>query len=224
MKTEKLYHKDPYKISFQATILEKYVDRDKHVLILDKTIFYPNSGGQICDRGIIEGISVIDVEEHDGKVIHFLEKEVFAGIGDSVSGNIDWPYRFDHMQQHTGQHILSGALMKLWERDTQSFHMGSDICTLDISYIDIDDQKIIELESLSNQVIYEDRVIMDYFVENTDTRIDRNTLRIKQKHFEQLRIIEIADFDLSACGGTHCNRTGEVGIIKIIGWEKDKDK
>jgi alanyl-tRNA synthetase len=128
------------------------------------------------------------------------------------------------MQQHTGQHILSGALMKLWQKDTQSFHMGEDISTLDIPAMTLDEQKIAEVEQLTNQIIYEDRVIYNYSVKNSAELKEKGTFRIKHEQFEELRIIEIDGFDISACGGTHCNRTGEVGVIKITGWENRKDK
>lgn len=224
MKTEKLYHNDSYQIAFQARVVEKYKDRERYALILDQTCFYPTSGGQISDRGIIEGLPVLTVEEENGKIIHYLQNEIKAAIGDTVTGRIDWQYRFDHMQQHTGQHILSGALMKLWQRDTQSFHMGEDICTLDIATMVLDEQKVKELEQLANQIIYEDRVIERYFVKNSAQLEEKSTLRIKNEQLEELRIIEIERFDKSACGGTHCHRTGEVGLIKIIGWENRKDK
>ena len=224
MKTEKLYHDDSYKTTFKGNILEKYVVQGQPVLILDKTCFYPSSGGQISDRGMIEGIPVLSAEEENGKVIHYLEKEIGAGIGETVCGKIDWPYRFDHMQQHTGQHILSGALMKLWQKDTQSFHMGEEISTLDIPAMVLDEQKIKEVEHLTNQIIYEDRVIHNYSVKNNAELKEKGTFRIKHEQFEELRIIEIDGFDISACGGTHCNRTGEIGLIKVTGWENRKDK
>lgn len=224
LKTEKLFHKDSYQNTFQAHIVEKYTDNGRYALVLNKTCFYPSSGGQICDRGIIEGISVIDVIEIDGKIIHYLEKEVMVETGGLITGTIDCLYRFDHMQQHTGQHILSGALMKLWGKDTQSFHMGNDICTLDIPYTNFDEYKITELEDIANKIIYENKIIHNYFVKNSDELMEKSVFRIKQEHFEELRIIEIDGFDLSACGGTHCGRTGEVGVVKIIGWENRKDR
>ena len=224
MKTEKLYHNDSYQITFQADIVEKYMEKERYALILNKTYFYPNSGGQISDRGVIEGIPVLTVEEENGRIIHYLQNEIKAGIGETVCGKIDWSYRFDHMQQHTGQHILSGALMKLWQKDTQSFHMGEEVSTLDISAILLDEQKIAELEQLANHIIYEDRIIHNYFIKDSSELEGKDILRIKHELFEELRIIEIDGFDISACGGTHCHRTGEVGIIKITGWENRKDK
>ena len=224
MKTEKLYHNDSYQTDFQADIVEKYMDKGRYALILNKTYFYPNSGGQISDRGVIEGIPVLSIEEENGRVIHYLQNEIKASIGETVCGKIDWSYRFDHMQQHTGQHILSGTLMRLWQKDTQSFHMGEDVSTLDITAMVLDEQKIVELEKLTNQVIYEDRIIRNYFVKDSSELKEKGILRIKHEQFEELRIIEIDGFDISACGGTHCHRTGEVGIIKIMGWENRKDK
>lgn len=224
MKTEKLYHNDSYQTTFQAKIVEKYKEKERYALILNKTYFYPNSGGQISDRGAVEGIPVLNVEEENGRIIHYLQNEIKEGIGETVGGKIDWSYRFDHMQQHTGQHILSGVLMKLWQKDTQSFHMGEEVSTLDIPTMVLDEQKIAELEELANQIIYEDRIIRNYFIKDSSELKGKNILRIKHEQFEELRIIEIEGFDISACGGTHCHRTGEVGLIKITGWENRKDK
>jgi len=221
--TERLYYYNSYQTTFQANVVDKYVDKGKYVLILNQTCFYPTSGGQICDKGSIAEVPVIDVEEVNGVVIHYLQDEVSADIGDVVSGKIDWRTRFDHMQQHTGQHILSGALMKLYQEDTQSFHMGKDVCTIDIPALDIDEQKIKMIEEIANQIIYEDRPIYHYFLKNS-TGLTEKKLRKKQEKLDQLRIVEIDQFDCSACGGTHCQHTGEVGIIKINGWENRKDK
>jgi alanyl-tRNA synthetase len=221
--TERLYHYNSYQITFQANIVDKYVDKGKYALILNQTRFYPTSGGQICDKGTIEEIPVIDVEEVNGEIIHYLQNELSSDIGECVSGKIDWRDRFDHMQQHTGQHILSGALMKLWQKDTQSFHMGKDICTIDIPALDIDEQKIKLIEEMTNQIIYENRSIYHYFLKN-NIGLTEKKLRKKQEKLDQLRIIEIENFDRSACGGTHCQHTGEVGIIKINSWENRKDK
>ncbi len=224
METKRLYHYNSYQTKFTACIIDKYGAKGRYALILNQSCFYPTGGGQICDKGEIEGIAVWEVEEREGRIIHYLAKEITAGIDDTITGEIDWPYRFDHMQQHTGQHILSGALMKLWQKDTESFHMGNDVCTVDIASTNIDEQGLKEVENLSNQIIYENRKIDCYFLENDDKLPNGETFRSKQGKYEQLRIVEIKDFDRSACGGTHCAATGEVGLIKIIGWEKRKDK
>ena len=223
METIKLYHQDSYQTKFQAIIVDKFLEKDKHALVLNQTCFYPNSGGQINDRGTIEGMPVLAVEEEGDRIVHYLEHEIKNGIGDLVYGEIDRYYRLDHMQQHTGQHILSGVLMELWQKETQSFHMGEDICTLDIITLLLDEERIRGIERRANQIIYENRVIQCYFSQNKiELRTDR--FKEKQEKLEQLRIIDIENFDKSACGGTHCRQTGEVGIIKILGWEKRKDK
>ncbi len=221
--TEKLYHHDSYQTVFQATILKKSIAKGRHILILNQSCFYPDSGGQICDRGMIERIPVIDVEEVDGTIIHYLADKVTANIGDTVTGEIDWKYRFDHMQQHSGQHILSGVLIDLWQKETQSFHMGKDLCMLDILITPLDNQKMRILEEMANRIIYENRPIYHYYA-GEDNKIISKRLRKEQELHEELRIIEIEKFDLTACGGTHCRYTGEVGIIKITGWENRKDK
>ncbi len=223
MQTVKLYHQDSYQTKFQAIVEDKYDDQGRHALILNQTCFYPLSGGQLSDKGTIEGIPVIAVEEREERIVHYLEREIAAGIGELVSGEIDWHQRLDHMQQHTGQHILSGVLMEFWQRETQSFHMGDDICTLDILAMPFDEPEMKEIERQANQIIYENRVIRHYFSKNKlELRTDR--FKEKQEKLEKLRIIDIENFDCSACGGTHCRQTGEVGIIKILGWENRKEK
>jgi alanyl-tRNA synthetase len=221
--TKKLFHQDSYQTTFQAKIVAKFVDKGKHNLILDQTYFYPNAGGQTCDRGKINGITVIDVQEENGRVIHYLERDIVAEIGATVSGEVDWKERFDHMQQHTGQHILSGALMNLWQQETLSFHMGEDACTLDIPFTMLDEKKVDILEVMLNRIICENRPIHQYFAKD-NSEITPEKLRKLDKKHEKLRIIEIDKFDRTACGGTHCRYTGEIGIIKITGWENRKDK
>lgn len=225
MKTKKLYYNDSYQIKFTARVIDKYRANGRYALVLDQSCFYPTGGGQICDKGEINEVTVSNVEEDEGGIIHYLEKEISAKIDDIVTGKIDWQYRFDHMQQHTGQHILSGALIKLCQKDTESFHMGKEISTVLISASGVNEQKLKQVENLSNQIIYENRIIRQYYLENDGKLPTRESVRNKQgKYSEQLRIVEIEDFDRSFCGGTHCAKTGEVGMIKIIGCERRKDK
>lgn len=221
--TKKLFHDDSYQTKFKAKVLKYYSDNGRYILILDQTCFYPEVGGQICDKGFINRIPVIDVQEVNGNVIHYLQDDIKCNCGESVNGEIDWKERFDHMQQHSGQHILSATLIELWQKETQTFHMGKDVCTLDILFTDLDDQKIGEIEERLNQIIYENRPINHYYLDDKSKIAEKN-IRKAQKNHEKVRIIEIKNFDLNACGGTHCSNTGEVGIIKIIGYVKYKEK
>jgi len=221
--TKKLFHHDSYQVDFQAKIVDKYMDNGKYVLLINQTYFYPNAGGQTCDRGTINGIPVVEVQEVDGNILHYLPGEINANAGETVSGKIDWKERFDHMQQHTGQHILSGALMDLWQKETLSFHMGEENCTLDIPFTSLDNDRVEILERMVNRIIFENRPIHHYYAEDNHI-IAKKGLRKFQKLSEKLRIVDIDKFDVTACGGTHCHFTGEVGMIKITGWENRKDK
>ena len=204
-------------------VLDKKVEKETSALILDQSYFYPNAGGQLCDRGAIEGLPVIDVQEIDGNIIHYIKGDILINQGDVINGEIDWKHRFDHMQQHSGQHVLSGTLLSIWQKETLSFHMGEEVCTLDISYTSLNEKKVEHLEEMANQVIYDNKTIRQYYLEDNSNDISEK-LRKKQELHEKLRIVEIDKFDLTACGGTHCKSTGEIAIIKIIGWENRKDK
>ncbi len=221
--TKKLFHDDSYQTTFQATVLDKRIEKGRNGLILDQSCFYPNAGGQNCDKGIIEGIPVIDVQEVNSDIVHYMKDDIPVKQGDTITGEIDWKCRFDHMQQHSGQHILSGILIDLWQKETLSFHMGEEVCTIDISHTALDEKKVGHLEEMVNYIIYANKPIHQYYLEDNDNNIAKK-LRKKQELHEKLRIIEIEKFDLTACGGTHCHYTGEVGIIKITGWENRKDK
>ena len=221
--TRKLFHHDSYQTNFQAKIVDQYPDKGKYAVILDQTSFYPNAGGQICDSGKINGIPVIDVQELGGKIIHYLQEDIIINSDENVYGEIDWNVRFDHMQQHSGQHILSVALIELWQKNTLSFHMGDKVSTLDIPSTQISNKEARSLEERINQIIYENRPIHQYYAEENG-KIGSKELRKFQKISEKLRIIEIEKYDLTACGGTHCSNTGEIGVMKITGWENRKDK
>ncbi|MFW6148981.1 MAG: alanyl-tRNA editing protein [Atribacterota bacterium] len=220
--TRKLYNQNSYQRKFRATVLDKKIKQETSALILDQSYFYPNAGGQLCDKGAIEGLPVIDVQELDGDIIHYIKGNISINQGDIITGEIDWESRFDHMQQHSGQHVLSGILMSIWQKETLSFHMGEEICTLDIPYTSLDEKKAEHLEEMANQVIYDNKTIRQYYLEDNNGITGK--LRKKQELHGKLRVVEIDEFDLTACGGTHCKSTGEIAIIKIIGWEKHKDK
>ena len=216
--TERLYYGDPYRTDFQAEIIELSVIDGRPVVILDGSYFYPTSGGQPYDMGHINGIEVVDVYTRDigNEVIHVLATESRLG---PVECEIDWERRFDHMQQHTGQHILSQAFVKVAKAPTLSFHLGLDNCTIDIAGDGMTAQRIAEAEMLANKIVWENRPVRSMFVDQS--ALDTLPLRkIPDVAGDQLRLIEIDDFDLCACGGTHVSMTGEVGMIKIVKTER----
>lgn len=217
--TEKLYYKDSHKLDFQSEIIDINNFEDKYHVELDKTYFYPTSGGQSFDTGFINGIRVIDVFEKEGKIIHVLEKETSKGIADS---KIDYSRRLENMQHHTGQHLLSQAFIQILKTPTISIHLGEDICNIEIVKKELTQEEVDQVEDLANNIIYQNKPINVYYVDESD--INEINLRRppKKKGNEGIRVVEIEGFDTSACGGTHASNTGEIGIIKIIGWEKYK--
>jgi len=217
--TERLYYQDSYLQEFKARIIKKVKIDNQPAVVLDRTAFYPTSGGQPYDRGVIQEVSVVEVVEEGKEIIHILKEELKEDVDAVVTGKIDWKRRFDHMQQHTGQHILSGALMKIWEAETVSFHLGEKLCTLDIAKDNLTSGEAYQVEELANRIIFEDRLIKCSFVEGEDELKSFDLRKIPDRK-GKIRIIEVKDFDFSACGGTHCRASGEVGLIKITRWEK----
>jgi alanyl-tRNA synthetase len=216
----KLYYQDPYLRTFTATIIEhgKKGDGTPYV-VLDQTAFYPTGGGQPSDRGTIAGVQVTDVEEVDGKIQHRLAGFLPEGEA-TVEGVIAWGRRFDHMQQHLGQHILSAAFEQLFDVETVGFHMGEEIVTIDLNKPDLTEAMITEAERLANKIVFENRVVTSRFVDPTE--LSTLPLRKAPTVSENIRIVTVTDFDYSPCGGTHPARTGEVGPIKALSYEKSR--
>ncbi|MFB0538151.1 MAG: DHHA1 domain-containing protein [Anaerolineae bacterium] len=229
--TQKLYHEDAYQQEFQAQVLERVTVGDGVGLILDKTCFYPTSGGQPHDQGTLNGIPVIDVfeREDDGAVVHIVGGEVAGPAlsrsislringGETVHGQIDWERRFDHMQQHTGQHILSQAFLRLLGAETVGFHLGAEAATIDVDKAPLEAAPLDEVENLANAVVFADRPVRTYFVDQD--RKEDLALRKQPVVPGPIRIIEVEGFDLSPCGGTHVKAAGEVGPIAITKSER----
>jgi alanyl-tRNA synthetase len=221
--TKRLYYQDSYLKEFKAKVLRKLKIDNQPAVVLDETAFYPTSGGQPYDKGFIQDIPVIEVVEEGDEIIHILKEELKEKINSEVVGKIDWKRRFDHMQQHLGQHILSGALMEIWGAETVSFHLGEEVCTLDIAKERLTEGEVKEAEECTNEIILKNRPVKCYFVEGEE-EIKRLNLRKIPEKTGKIRIIEVEDFDLSACGGTHCRAAREVGLIKITKWEKRGEK
>ena len=213
--TARLYFDDAYLADFEARVIRRETRDGRPALVLERTAFYPESGGQPADRGTINGVRVVDVQEEGGDILHFVEKDV---PGDDAQGTIDWPLRFDRMQQHSGQHILSQAFIEVLNGETRSFHMGDDVSTLEIGLSQVSEEALERVERRANAVVFEDREVKTYFV--PADKISDVPLRRPPKKEGTIRVVEIAGFDYSACGGTHVRRSGEVGLIKVTRWEK----
>ncbi len=235
--TVRLYYDDPYLASFEASVAS-VASRDGRLLVtLDRTAFYPTSGGQPFDTGTLARHRVVDVvDREDGTIEHVLDPFAAASdstaaaasagtspqplrVGDVVHGEIDWARRFDHMQQHTGQHVLSAAFERLFHIRTVSFHLGADVSTIDLAR-DVTRAELTRAEDEANRIVWEDRPVSIRYA--TDAEAAALPLRKEPKRTGQLRLIDVADFDLSACGGTHVGRTGAIGVIAIPAWERFK--
>ena len=216
--TLRLYYNDSFLYDFDARVLDSLQQNGKHAIVLDQTAFYPTSGGQVHDRGKLilaeqNEVAVSDVaEEEDGRILHFTTESVPQGS--AVHGVIDAARRHDHMQQHSGQHVLSAAFVRLFDIPTVSFHMGAESCTIDLAAKTLSPQQIIRAEELANELVTEDRPVTMRFVSLEEARrLDLRKLPPKQTG--ELRLIDISDFDLTACGGTHVRSTGQIGAILL---------
>jgi alanyl-tRNA synthetase len=214
--TEKLYYTDPYLTEFDAQVLQVITTPDgRPALVLDRTAFYPTSGGQPFDTGAIAAARVVDViERDDGAILHVVEAGIELG---PVRGCIDWDRRFDHMQQHTGQHVLSAAFDRVPGVPTVSFHLGAEASTIDLAR-EVSSQDIERAEDEANRIVWTDRPVTIRFADAEEAA--RLPLRKESAREGVLRLIEVADVDLSACGGTHVARTGAIGIIAVGSTER----
>jgi alanyl-tRNA synthetase len=216
--SQRLYYAEPYRTSFTTTVRSCHAAADRFEVVLDETAFYPTSGGQPFDVGMLDDVRVVDVvDREDGQIVHITDKPLTMGA--TVRGEIDWARRFDHMQQHTGQHILSAAFDRLFDNRTESFHLGKDYSSIDLSR-EVSAGEVRAAEDDANRVVWEDRPVHVRFA--TAEEAKELPLRKESLRTGPLRLIDVEDFDLSACGGTHVARTGAVGVIAIGGWEKFK--
>jgi alanyl-tRNA synthetase len=216
--TERLYYLEPYRTSFSASVVSCEAVNGRTEVVLDRTAFYPTSGGQPFDVGTLGRARVLEVlDRDDGHVLHIVDQSLESGS--SVEGVIDWVRRFDHMQQHTGQHLLSAAFERETGARTISFHLGAQASTIDLDK-ELSAEQIARVEDVVNKVLWEDREICVKFV--TAHEAAKLPLRKESAREGELRIIEIKDYDLSACGGTHVRRTGGIGVVAISGFERFK--
>jgi alanyl-tRNA synthetase len=219
--TERLYYHDSRLLEFDARVIDLSERDDGAIAVtLDRTAFYPTGGGQPNDTGTLGDARVVDCidAESDG-VLHVIQGPA-PEVGDSVHGHVDWRRRLDHMQQHTGQHILSAAFVKLFDAPTHSFRVLEHECEIDVALDNPSDEKIEQAVDLANQIIWEARPIE--IQEVTSEAAAALPLRKEPAREGDLRVIEIADFDLTPCGGTHAKSTGEVGVIAVRSWERAK--
>ncbi len=216
--TKHLYYEDSYLTKFTAAVLEQFNVGGKPAVVLDQTAFYPASGGQPCDTGLLGGARVESVEEDaSGRIVHILDSPPSPG---EVHGTIDWERRFDHMQQHTGQHILSQAFIRVSQAATLSFHLGLETSTIDIDLTRPDQSVLTAAEDLAARIVFEDRPTRILNV--TGGELSALGVR-KESHREgEIRVIDIDGFDRSPCGGTHVRRCGEIGLILILRCERYK--
>ncbi|MCC7123996.1 MAG: alanyl-tRNA editing protein [Acidobacteria bacterium] len=221
MSIERLYYTDAYVRTFDARVVTcapvaGSSDDARYAVRLDSSAFYPTSGGQPFDTGTLGPAHVLDViDDADGAVTHIVDAPLESGT--TVTGTIDWTRRFDHMQQHTGQHVLSAAFDALFDNRTESFHLGADTCSIDLAK-EVTAHDIAAAVDEANRVVWEDRLVTVRFVSPEEAA--GLPLRKEPAREGPLRLVQVADFDLSACGGTHVARTGGIGIIVVSGWER----
>ncbi len=221
--TERLYYADAYKTSFKARIVERVETAGREAIVLDASYFYPTSGGQPADHGVINLIPVVDVSvrDEDGQVLHWLESP--PPNDNEVTAEVDWVRRFDHMQQHSGQHILSQAFIKVANAETVGFHLGEDNVTIDLESAELSESEVDQAETLANRIIWQNRPFLIHNVSIEEAR-QLPLRKMPASHEGPLRLIEIENFDLTACGGTHVSNAGEVGLIKVIKVERRSQK
>ena len=220
--SERAYYEDSYKTRFKANVLERLVHDGRPAVVLDHTYFYPTSGGQPCDLGQINDVSVVDVlvRPGNGDVLHVLDNDLDE---EQVTAVINWQRRFDHMQHHTGQHILSQAFIQIATAQTIGFHLSESSVTIDLDISSLTPAQIEEVEQLTNEIIWQNRPVKVRTVNAQEVQ-SLPLRKIPPVRDGKLRLIEIAEFDLTACGGTHVAQSGEVGLLKIIKQERRGEK
>ncbi|MDF2679629.1 MAG: alanyl-tRNA synthetase [Brevibacillus sp.] len=217
---DRLYYQDAYTQLFSAEVTQRGAENDgTPFVVLSQTAFYPTGGGQPSDQGLLGGVRVIDVEEVDGEIRHRLSEPLPEPLA-QVEGRIDWERRFDHMQQHAGQHILSASFLEVAGAETVAFHLGKERVTIDVRLDELTAEVWEGVEHRANQIVLENRPISARFVDDEELA----TLPLKKQPTvtENIRVVIIPEFDYNPCGGTHPARTGEVGMIKMLGWERHR--
>lgn len=215
MATNRIYYTDPSCRTFDAVVNRAFEHEGRPAVTLDRTAFYPSSGGQPFDTGRLGAAGVVETLDADGDVIHVLSSGLAARV--AVTGEIDWARRFDHMQQHTGQHVLSAAFDRLFNNRTVGFHMGADVSTIDLAREPVPSEVERAVDE-ANEIVWEDRPVLIRLV----SQVEAANLALRKESGREgtLRLIDISGFDLSACGGTHVERTGAIGVIAALSAER----
>jgi len=217
---ELLYYQDVMLREFNATIVNKGTDADgRNYVVLSNTAFYPTGGGQPHDTGTLNDIEVIEVEKINDEIRHYIQGDSSSLVGE-VHGQLNWQRRFDHMQQHAGQHILTASFVELFDAQTVSFHLGSEQVTIDIDVDVLTEEQHVAAEARANEIILENRPIETTWI--TEKELENYSLRKDVAVTGDIRLVIIPDFDYNGCGGTHPTSTGQVSAIKILGTEKMK--
>jgi alanyl-tRNA synthetase len=220
--TPRLYHEDSLLLAFTGRVVGHASWQGKPSVLLDRSAFYPESGGQMADRGTLGGALVVDVQVDDADVVHHVIDGPLPDVGSEIHGEIEPVRRRLHMALHTGQHMLSRALSDVADADTVSSRLGETGCTIDVDKAELDEAAVAKAEALVNSVIDDDAVIRAFFPDPTE--LASLPLRRKPKVDSHIRVVAIGDFDVSPCGGTHCLRTAQVGLVKVTGLERYKGK
>ena len=216
--TKRLYYEDVYKKEFTAKVLECREAKKGFHIILDESAFYPEGGGQPSDTGYLNDVKVKEVHEKEGELLHYTDQPMEAGT--EVQGRIDWARRFDLMQQHSGEHMVSGLIHEAYGYDNVGFHMGSDTITIDLNG-PLDEVQLAEIERKTNQKIWEDTQIK--IIYPTAEELEKIDYRSKKELTGQVRIVEFPGVDICACCGTHVTHTGEIGMVKLLSVEKFRE-
>lgn len=215
METEKLFYQDAYLRETTAKVLECRKGKHGYEIVLDRTCFYPEGGGQPGDRGTLNGIPVTDTHEKDGMVLHYTDSPLEPGT--EVTAVIDWARRFDLTQQHSGEHMVSGVVHRIYGYDNVGFHMGADMVTIDFSG-ELTEQQLREVETEVNQRIWLDDTVKCWYP--SPEELKEIPYRSKKELTGKVRIAEFPGADICACCGTHVAHTGEIGLVKIVSVEK----
>ncbi|PEJ77131.1 alanyl-tRNA editing protein [Bacillus wiedmannii] len=215
---QKLYYTDPYKKDFTTKVIKQDYDKDGNLyVVLNETAFYPTDGGQPHDTGTLNGIAVLDVKEVNDEIHHFITEQLHT---EEVEGKINWERRFDHMQQHAAQHILSAAFWDHFNIPTIGFHLGKETVTIDLETENLHAEIVEKAIQIANKIVFENHPIRTLWMNLEEAKT--LPLRKEPTITENIRVVIIENFDYNGCGGTHPKRTGEVGPIQVLGWERNK--
>lgn len=209
--TRRLYYEDVYRREFTARVTECREGKKGFMILLDESAFYPEGGGQPSDVGTLDDVEVTEVHEKDGELLHYTSLPIEPGT--KVHGKIDWDRRFDLMQQHSGEHIVSGLVHAAYGYENVGFHMGKDVITIDFSGM-LDEAQMAEIEERANRIIWENRAVEIFYPAREE--LERLEYRSKKELTGQVRIVRFEGADTCACCGTHVTHTGEIGMVKLL--------